>query len=284
MAQVLHPGEGPQQAARTPGAEQPGVGQLRPQHIVPGLQFRLPLQQLVLCGVHLNFQGQLAGFQRLLAFVQLFIRLQGSPAHLFGEPVAALAQRLGNAVQLAQVALQPGHHAQRGHQIHRKQGRHAAQQRQPDLVGDRQHQLHHHRVHHPHHDGCADAPQNAEFQADVAAQIEGLVAVIPPGGVKQRFEGPAAHQLNEGGQQHSPRKQNQQVVLQRQQQGEHRRHAAAVNGAERPVQEAAVHQFAGVQRGVGHFGAPAQKCIDKKQPEQLINGEKMQLHGRNPSF
>ena len=139
-------------------------------------------------------------------------------------------------------------------------------------------------MHHPHHDGCANAPQNAELQADVAAQIEGLVAVIPPGGVKQRLEGPAAHQLNEGGQQHSPRKQNQQVVLQRQQQGEHRRHAAAVNGAERPVQKAPVHQFAGVQRGVGHLGAPAQKCIDKKQPEQLINWKKMQLHGRNPSF
>ena len=125
---------------------------------------------------------------------------------------------------------------------------------------------------HLHRKHAHQAPGQAEFQADVTAQIEFLFGIIPPCGVKQRFQRPAGDQLQRAGQQGAAHEQRQRPIRQRLQRHEHDHHAEAVDGADRPVQKAPVHPFAGAQGAEHHLQAPAQKGVDQKIPQNRVQG------------
>ena len=157
-----------------------------------------------------------------------------------------------------------GHHVRGVHGVEDAHQDHAHQR------GDHGHQPGYDGVYDAHDHQGAHAPQQAEFQADVAPDVEGVVTVVPPAGAVQLVQGPAAHQLQDTGQDDTAQIEQQGVVHQRGQSIEHDDHAEAVDGAHRPVQEAAVHQLAGGHSGVDHFQAPAQTGIDQKIGQRLV--------------
>ena len=67
--------------------------------------------------------------------------------------------------------------------------------------------------------------------------------------------------------------QQQQVIFQRCEEEEHQDHAEAVDGADRAVQEAPVHQLAGGGGGIHHLDAPAQTGVDEEKRKDMIKRE-----------
>ena len=113
-------------------------------------------------------------------------------------------------------------------------------------------------------DNC-ESPDDAEGKADVTVEVEGPVAVVPPPGVKEPVQDPAAEQLDRRGHGHAPEKQGKdghgragdggkvhQVYP-----GEDGKHAEPVDRADGTVQKAPVYDFSGVQCVEGDFHAPA---------------------------
>lgn len=126
------------------------------------------------------------------------------------------------------------------------------------------------RVDHLHHDEGAHAPQQRELKADIAADVEGIIAVVPPAGVVELVQRPAACQFQRTGQDDAADVEQQQAVLQGRQQEENDDHAEAVDGADRTVQEAAVDQLAGGDGGVNDLKAPADAGVDEEVREDLV--------------
>ena len=84
--------------------------------------------------------------------------------------------------------------------------------------------------------------------------------------MKDLLQGEACDPLQGGGEQDGAQKEQQQVVAQRLQTGQHNDHAKAVNGADRAIEESAVDEFSADQSGKTYFRAPAQKGVGKEDP------------------
>ena len=206
------------------------------------------------------------------ALVHPLVGLQCGGAQRLGHVVAYGVQAVCYGFQSVQVLGQAGSSYSSGHGVggveqiayhhHRQAGWLPGQ---GDQMGNgRVDQFDHHQ--HPH------APHQGVLQADIAPNVKGALGVVPPAGVVQLEQCPAAHQLHGAGHSAASEKQQQEVVLQRVQQPQHRHHAKAVNGADRSVQKAAVHQLAAGSGHIHHLAAPAQKGVQQKVGHCIVQG------------
>ena len=129
-----------------------------------------------------------------------------------------------------------------------------------------------------HHHQRAHAPQQAELKADVAPDVEREVAVVPPTGVVNFFQCPAAHKFQRAGQDDAADVQRQNAVLQRREGKQHDDHAEAVDGAHRPVEKTAVHQLAGGCGSIDDLKAPPQTGVDEEKRKDMVQ-RKPAYHG-----
>ena len=146
------------------------------------------------------------------------------------------------------------------------------QQNPAERHGDEVHELHDERVDQidDHHAG--DAPCQRKLQTDVALDVQRTVGIVPPLVVEQLFEHPAGEKLQHGREHHAAEEQNQQIVLERLQHEQHGQHAEAVDRADRPVDKAAVDEFAlpdGLKRDLG---TPAEEAVEEEEPQDLEPG------------
>ena len=122
------------------------------------------------------------------------------------------------------------------------------------------------------HKQAGQPPGNGEAQADIATQVKGLLGVVPPALVKQPLQHKAGQPLQQGGQGHRPKEEQQQVPPQRFQHPQYNDHTEAVDRTDRPVEKAPVDEPPGLEGGITHFRTPPQKGVDKKDPKQMIHG------------
>ena len=116
---------------------------------------------------------------------------------------------------------------------------------------------------HGHH-----AEEQGISQADPALYLEPPVGVIPPAGVKHGFQQEASYIFHNTGDQHTEAIQEQQIILKRFQQENDDYPAHSVNGADRPVQKAAVDESLGGDGTIYAFAEPSQKAVNKEQQKQ----------------
>ena len=159
------------------------------------------------------------------------------------------------------------HHVSGIHRV-KQTHQHKAHQRRNDVHqrgnGGMDDLDHHHGTH---------APHQRELKADIAADVEGFVGIVPPAGAVELIQRPSAHQLQGTGQDDAAEIQQQQVIFQRCEEEEHQYHAEAIDRADRAVQEAPVHQLAGGGGGIHHFDAPAQTGVDEEKRKDMIKRE-----------
>ena len=136
------------------------------------------------------------------------------------------------------------------------------------------------RVDDAHDHQRAHAPQQAEFQTDIAADVEGKVTVVPPAGVIELIQCPAAYQFQCTGQDDTADVQQQDAALQRGQGEQHDDHAEAVNGAHRAVEKAAVHQLTGGGGGKDDLQTPAGAGINEEEGQHMIQRKAAYCGGR----
>ena len=207
------------------------------------------------------------------ALVHLLVHVQRGGAKDLGHGVADSMHTVGHLLESVQLPGEVGggdggsHHVSGIHRVEQTH-QHKAHQRRKDVHqrgnGGMDDLDHHHGTH---------APHQRELKADIAADVEGLVGVVPPAGAVELIQRPSAHQLQGTGQDDAAEIQQQQVIFQRCEEEEHQDHAEAVDGADRAVQEAPVHQLAGGGGGIYHLDAPAQTGVDEEKRKDMIKRE-----------
>ena len=134
------------------------------------------------------------------SLVQLLVGVQGGGAQQLGHGIAdgvdAVAQLLHGVQRIGQRRGGNGG----SHHVYCVHGVQKAHEDDPHKGRDEVHKVCHHRVHDAHDHQRAHAPQQAEFQTDIAPDVKGQIAVIPPAGVVELIQCPAAHQLQCTGQ------------------------------------------------------------------------------------
>lgn len=100
----------------------------------------------------------------------------------------------------------------------------------------------------------------------MAPNVEWHPGVIPEPGVEQLHSRPSHKILDDGGDQHSHQVGLEPVLPDglNEQQGSY--YAKAVNGTERPKEEAPIHKLTGFAGCKGYFAAPAYEAVDEKGP------------------
>ena len=207
------------------------------------------------------------------SLVQLLVGGQGGGAQQLGHGIAdgvdAVAQLLHGVQRIGQRRGSNGG----SHHVHRIYGVQKAHEDDPHKGRDQGYKVCHHRVHDAHDHQRAHAPQQAEFQTDIAPDIKGEIAVIPPAGVVDLVQRPAAHQLQRTGQDDAAEIQQQDAVLQGRKCKQHDNHAKAVDGADRAVEKAAVHQLAGGGGSIDDLQTPAHAGIDQEIGQNVVQGK-----------
>ena len=112
-----------------------------------------------------------------------------------------------------------------------------------------------------HDENDGKAPDNAEFEADIAVEVAGQIAVIPPSRVEQGVKEPPGDELNSRRQGHSDEEEDEDIQpglssgpvsgevqaarhpAQLVDDAENSEHAEAVDRADRSVQEASVYDL-----------------------------------------
>ena len=192
-----------------------------------------------------------------------------------GHPVTGHPQAGAQLVNFGKALVQPGSGGSGHDRIHGKSD-------QQHTV-DGQHYPHRHRcggadkkrMHHLDHQHAAQAPQQAEQRADVAAQIEPAVGVIPPADVENLEQRPPADQLNGRGQHHTDHKDRagadilQFVPGQQLKAVDQRHHAKAVDRADGSAQKPAVDKAMLLDGGKHDLYTPADAAVDKKPEHRL---------------
>ena len=117
-----------------------------------------------------------------------------------------------------------------------------------------------------HHQQAGQPPGQGEAQADIAAQVERLVGVVPPALMEKLLQREANPQFQQGSEEHRAQKEQECVLHKRGEAEDHDDHAKAVDGTDRAVEKAAVDKFTGVQGEKADLQAPAEKGINKKDP------------------
>ncbi|MPN29310.1 hypothetical protein SDC9_176762 [bioreactor metagenome] len=179
-------------------------------------------------------------------------------------------QCVGHLFQLAQIAVQLCHCVHGHHQIGNENQKHRHGHKFAQNAGHHGHQLCNGGVNHLDHHHDQQPPQQRKRQADIPAQVERFIAIIPPLGVKQLFQRIPGTQLQRAGQQCAAHKKQCQMVLYRPQHAQHDQHAKPVNRAHRAIQKTSVDQLAGIDGAEDHLTAPAQHRINGKKPKQLV--------------
>ena len=226
---------------------------------------------------------QLCQRQLQLLLIQHGIGGHGTGAQHGGQLVAGHAQTGAQLVNFAQVLVQADGSGGRDPDIHRKD-------KKQHNVKD-QHDLERHRIGAAGQQGMKDLdhqytaqpPQQGELRADIAAQIEFHVGVIPPADVVDLEQRPAADQLNGGGQRHADEKDGHgaQAAAVRQWNQvdtvDQPHHAEAVDRADWPAEKAAVDECMGLDGGVDDLNAPADESV-QEEPIQCLNSKFNRRH------
>ena len=210
--------------------------------------------------------------------VQLLVGVQGGGAqqlsHGVADGVDAVAQLLHGVQRIGQRRGGNGG----SHHVYCVHGVQKAHEDDPHKGRDQGYKIGHHRVHDAHDHQRAHTPQQAEFQTDIAPDVKGKIAVIPPAGVVELIQRPAAHQLQRTGQDDAAEIQQQDAVLQGRKGKQHDDHAKAVDGADRAVQKAPVHQLTGGGGSVDDLQTPAHAGIDQEIGQNMVQ-RKAAYHG-----
>ena len=227
---------------------------------------------LFLCGV------LLLGLDDLLD-LEVRVRVQNAALdaarHHVAERVCDLSERIADLVHTAQplLHLQKGRGA--GGKVDDEQHRQHPQERDGDPRRHEAAEPEHQRVQKADAQNGEHAPHGRVFQAHVALKLELLARVVPPLAVEDLFQHPAGDELDERRQDHAAEEQEQRPVIQvGQEHREHERHRA-VDGAQRHVQKAAVHEPLLLHGRLCRLQQPACERIDEKQPQ---NGIKSVVH------
>ena len=212
--------------------------------------------------------------------VQLLVGIQGGGAQQLGHGIADGMDAVGQLFHGVQCLGQTGGGKGRNDHVCRIDRIEHAHDDKANKGRDHIHKTGDDRVDDAHDHQRAHAPQQAELQADVAANVEGKVAVVPPAGVIELIQCPAAHQLQRTGQDDAADVQQQDAALQRSQGEQHDDHAEAVNGAHRAVEKAAVHQLTGGGGGKDDLQTPAGAGINEEECQHMVQRKAAHCGGR----
>ena len=155
------------------------------------------------------------------ALVHLLVHVHRGGAEDLGHGVADSVHTVGHLFEGVQLPGQIGGRNAGGDHVG---GIHGVEQAHEDEAHQRRHDVHQRG------DGGVDgldhqegtyAPQQRKLEADIAPDVEGPVAVIPPPGAVELIQHPAAHQLQRAGQEDAAEIQQEQAVLQRREEEEH---------------------------------------------------------------
>ena len=215
-----------------------------------------------------GLSGSKLELQALL--VQLLVGVQGGGAQQLGHGIADGMDTVGQLLHGIQRLGQTGGGKGRNDYVCRVDRIEHTHNDKAHKGRDHIHKTGDDRVDDAHDHQRAHAPQQAEFQTDVAADVEGKVAVVPPAGVIKLIQCPAAYQFQRTGQDDTADVQQQDAVLQRGQGEQHDDHAEAVNGAHRAVEKAAVHQLTGGGGGKDDLQTPAGAGINEEEGQHMI--------------
>ena len=122
-----------------------------------------------------------------------------------------------------------------------------------------------------HNGGGGKPPDYRKAKADVAAEIEFVVGIIPPSCMKYLFKRPTCYKFKRACYYHRAHKEQKQIVLQRRKRHYDYHKTEAVYGANRTVQKAAVYKLAGFYGKERYLRTPSKKGINKKVPHNIIN-------------
>ena len=270
VGKALHIREGPQQAA---GAHliHADVTQLGAHFVGAQQHFQLQLGG-VLAAFQLG-QGQLQ-----LLLVQNGIGGHGADAQHSGQLVAGHTQAGAHLVDLLQLFVQAGGGGCGDDEVDHKQRQHGGFGGHQNLHGQWAAGLGQRRVHHLDHDNTAQAPQQRELRADVAADVELHVGVVPPTDMVNFEQRPAAHQLDGGGEHHAHEEHRHGADAfalagggQRGHRPVQHHHAAAVNGADGAAEEPAVDKPPLLDGGVDDLDAPADTAVEEEPIQRLYD-------------
>ena len=153
----------------------------------------------------------------------------------------------------------------------------------PGRRGDRAgRKFSHDRLQDPDNEADADPPDHAELKADIALEVEGFIAVIPPAHVKEHVKDRSSDELNEGRNRHAAEEQDKKVCVLNMsarpghigadeiRHGKYSHRADPVDRADRSVQKAPVHDHAHAERVIEDLDDPASDRIDCKIHKDLI--------------
>ena len=258
-----------------------GGGQLLPQFAHAGGDFG-PQLGSVLAALQLG-KGQL---QFLL--VQNRVCGHGTGAQHGGQFVAGHTQAGTQLIDFPQVLVQADGGGGGNNDVHHKENEQNNVQNQHGLERHRVGAAGQQRVYDFDHQHAAQPPQKRELRADVAAQVELHVRVVPPADAVDFEQCPAAHQLNGGGQNHADKEDGNGAHAaaawhRDQADAVHQpHHAEAVNWADRPAEEPAVDELVLFDGGVNDLDAPADAAVQEK-PVDGLNDKFTRRHLRPPA-
>ena len=218
-----------------------------------------------------------------LLLIQNRVGGHGTGAQHGGQLVAGHAQTGAQLVNFAQVLVQADGGGGGNNDVYHKENEQHNVQNQHDLERHRIGAAGQQGMKDLDHQYTAQPPQQGKLRADIAAQIEFHVGVIPPADVVDLEQRPAADQLNGGGQRHADEKDGHgaqaAAVRQRNQVDtvDQPHHAEAVDRADRPAEKAAVDECMGLDGGVDNLNAPADEPV-QEEPIQCLNGKFNRRH------
>ena len=128
------------------------------------------------------------------------------------------------------------------------------------------------RVHEMHEKERHRAPAEGRAEADIAAEVQRILAVIPPLHVENVVHERAGDELEAGADQHAHQEGHDEVRAVGPGEDEEKRAAGAVDREPRAVTEAAVHEAHRLQRAVGRLEAPAEDAVEHEEPRPLQQG------------
>ena len=124
----------------------------------------------------------------------------------------------------------------------------------------------------PHQQDGKKAPGDGAGQADVTVQVEFLLGVVPVADLEQRLHGGAGDVFQRRGGQHAQQPHQPQIPRHRQGNEQDDDGPGAVDGQQRPPEEAPVHPMPLAEGDVAALPDPAAEAIEEKQQDPLARG------------
>ena len=108
---------------------------------------------------------------------------------------------------------------------------------------------------------CRNAPQAGKRKADISAEVALVFGIVPPFAVKHLFHQGSGEKFQNNGHRTAAQRKKQEGIQFRPEKNQNQNHTEAIDRAERPVQESAVHEFFVPHRCVGDFCTPPQEGV-----------------------